>query len=286
MPLSIEGLWAVAKLQAQLSLWLNPIARPVGSPFAQSWIWAEPSTSTTMALSTDDTSLQPTISVVIPALNEARQLPAVLDTIHAANSTEVIVVDGGSADGTAEAAEAKGARVVNANPGRSHQLNCGAAVATGPLLLFLHADTRLPEGFDYAIRQTLAQPGVVAGAFRLAIDGPGRGLRWVEWGVNLRSCLLQMPYGDQGIFLKAEVFHSLGGFPDLPMMEDFELVRRLRKMGRVALAPSTVVTSDRRWRTLGIWRTTLANQIMIVGYVLGINPQKLARWYRDQGKPR
>jgi hypothetical protein len=105
----------------------------------------------------------------------------------------------------------------------------GAAAATGPLLLFLHADTCLPEGFDRTIRQTLAQPGVVAGAFRLAIDGPGRGLRWVEWGVNLRSRLLQMPYGDQAIFLKAEVFHHLGGFPDLPMMEDFELVRRLRK---------------------------------------------------------
>jgi rSAM/selenodomain-associated transferase 2 len=239
----------------------------------------------TVALITDETLLKPTISVVIPALNEARQLPAVLNTIHPANPVEVIVVDGGSVDGTAEVAEAQGARVVKATPGRSHQLNCGAAAATGSLLLFLHADTRLPEGFARTIRQTLAQPGVVAGAFRLTIDGPGRGLRWVEWGVNLRSRLLQMPYGDQGIFLKAEVFHKLGGFPDLPMMEDFELMRQLRKVGKVAIAPSAVVTSDRRWRTLGILRTTLANQIMVVSYLLGVDPHKLARWYRRLGKP-
>lgn len=284
MPLSIEGLWAVAKLQAQLALWLNPIAQ-AGSPLPQSGSRVEHSTQI-VASSTDGTSSPPTISVVIPALNEARQLPAVLDTIQLANPVEVIVVDGGSADGTADVAEARGGRVVRATPGRSHQLNCGAAAATGEILLFLHADTRLPEGFDHTIRQTLAQPGVVAGAFRLAIDGPGRGLRWVEWGVNLRSRLLQMPYGDQGIFLKAEVFHNLGGFPDLPMMEDFELVRRLRQVGRVAIAPSAVVTSDRRWRTLGILRTTLANQAMIAGYLLGVDPHKLARWYRTLGKPK
>lgn len=224
----------------------------------------------------------PLISIVLPTLNEAQNLPQVLGTIPA--GVDVVVVDGGSADCTAEVAKAWGARVIWSSPGRSHQLNCGAAAATGSILLFLHADTRLPEGFEQAIRQTLAQPGVVAGAFRLAINGPDRGLRWVEWGVNLRSRFLQMPYGDQGIFIKADIFHQLGGFPDLPMMEDFELVRRLRKVGRVAIAPAAVVTSDRRWRTLGILRTTLANQIMIAGYFLGIDPHKLARWYRDLGK--
>ncbi|PZV04652.1 MAG: glycosyltransferase [Leptolyngbya sp.] len=284
MSLSIEGLWAVAKRQVRL-----PRSRPAVNSLTKSWSLAEHSTQTTVALSTNENLPLPAISVVIPALNEARQLPAVLDRLRAANfanSIEVIVVDGGSVDGTAEVAEAQGARVVRATPGRSHQLNCGAAVVTGPLLLFLHADTCLPEGFDRTIRQTLAQPGVVAGAFRLAIDGPGRGLRWVEWGVNLRSRLLQMPYGDQAIFLKAEVFDKLGGFPDLPMMEDFELVRRLRQVGRVAIAPAAVVTSDRRWRTLGILRTTLANQAMIAGYLLGIDPHKLARWYRHLGKPK
>lgn len=224
------------------------------------------------------------ISIVIPTLNEAENLPQVLADIPA--GVEVVVVDGGSCDRTREVARAWGARVIKSTPGRSHQQNQGAAAATGSILLFLHADTRLPQGFDAAMRQTLTQPGVVAGAFRLAIDGPGRGLRWVEWGVNLRSRYLHMPYGDQAIFLTAGVFDQLGGFPDLPMMEDFELVRRLRKVGKVAIAPSAVVTSDRRWRTLGILRTTLANQAMVVGYLCGIEPQTLARWYRRLGKPR
>ncbi|MEP0900049.1 TIGR04283 family arsenosugar biosynthesis glycosyltransferase [Nodosilinea sp. FACHB-13] len=274
----------MAKVQMHLALGLLT-SRQAGGPLTQSSSLAEHYPDS-VASSTDETPSQPAISVVIPALNEARQLPAVLNTIHPFSPVEVIVVDGGSADGTAEVAEALGARVVRSVPGRSHQLNCGAAAATGPLLLFLHADTRLPKGFDRTIRQTLAQPGVAAGAFRLAIDGPGRGLRWVEWGVNLRSRLLQMPYGDQAIFLKAEVFHNMDGFPDLPMMEDFELMRRLRKVGKVAIAPSAVVTSDRRWRTLGILRTTLANQAMIAGYLLGVDPHQLARWYRRLGKPR
>lgn len=229
---------------------------------------------------------QPLISIVIPALNEAQTLPQVLDHLQMVPNVELLVVDGGSIDSTAAVAAMRGAQVVRSSPGRSHQQNQGAALASGPILLFLHADTRLPEGFDAAIRATLAQPGVVAGAFRLAINGPGRGLRWVEWGVNVRSRFLQMPYGDQAIFLRAKVFDQTGGFPDLPMMEDFELGRRLRKLGRVAIAPAAVVTSDRRWRTLGILRTTLANQVMIAGYVLGIDPHKLARWYRELGKPR
>ncbi len=228
----------------------------------------------------------PCISIIIPALNEAHSLPQTLATLPAATEIEVIVVDGGSVDQTAAVAKGLGVRVIGSAPGRSRQLNCGAAAATGEILLFLHADTRLPGGFDQAIRQTLAQPEVVAGAFHLAIDGPGWGLRWVEWGVNLRSRLFQLPYGDQGIFLRAEVFDKMGGFPDLPTMEDFELVGRLRRLGRVAIAPSAVVTSDRRWRTLGILRTTLANQVMIAGYLLGVDPQKLARWYRNLGKPR
>jgi rSAM/selenodomain-associated transferase 2 len=228
----------------------------------------------------------PRISIIVPALNEAHNLPQTLAALLVATETEVIVVDGGSVDETAAVAKGLGARVIGSAPGRSRQLNWGAAVATGEILLFLHADTRLPLGFDQTIRHALAQPGVVAGAFRLAIDGTDRGLRWVEWGVNVRSRRCQMPYGDQGIFLRAEVFDKMGGFPDLPMMEDFELVRQLRKVGRVAIAPSAVVTSDRRWRTLGILRTTLANQVMIAGYLLGVDPQKLARWYRRLGKPR
>ncbi|PSN10976.1 glycosyltransferase [filamentous cyanobacterium CCT1] len=286
MPLSIEGLWTVAKLQAQLTRWLAPRSSRAVATLPRPLLPTEAQPSATVILRADQTLLQPAISIVIPALNEASNLPLVLEALQAAANVEVIVVDGGSADGTAEVARAMGAKVVESVRGRSHQQNQGARVAKGPILLFLHADTRLPKGFDQAIRQTLAQPGVVAGAFTLAIDSPRRGLRWVEWGVNLRSRHLQMPYGDQAIFLTEDTFRALGGFPDLPMMEDFELVRRLRRLGKVAIAPSAVVTSDRRWRTLGILRTTLANQVMVVSYLLGIDPHRLARWYRNLGKPR
>ncbi|WOD41214.1 TIGR04283 family arsenosugar biosynthesis glycosyltransferase [Nodosilinea sp. E11] len=276
MPPSPARLWNVERIQALVKRslgWVSEL-RPIPSA----------SDRDLAAVRTTLVSPPAPISIVIPTLNEVEQLPTVLAAIP--TGIEVVVVDGGSTDRTDALANALGVRVIASPPGRSRQLNRGAAAATGDILLFLHADTRLPEGFDQAIRQTLAQPGVVAGAFRLAIDSPRRSLRWVEWGVNLRSRWLQMPYGDQAIFLPAEVFHQLGGFPDLPMMEDFELVRRLRKLGKVAIAPATVMTSDRRWRTLGVLRTTLTNQLMIIGYFLGIDPQKLARWYRNLGKPR
>lgn len=291
----------MAKLQAQLAQWVKSmmsqavvlLLRSWPKSWPRSWYRAKANASTVVSKTAQtfqqpivSPTISPPISVVIPALNEATHLPAVLDAIHAAAKVEVVVVDGGSSDGTAAVARARGARAVTSAPGRSHQQNQGARAASGSILLFLHADTRLPKGFDQAIRQTLAQPGVVAGAFRLTIDGQGQGLRWVEWGVNLRSRYLQMPYGDQAIFLKAEVFHQLGGFPELPMMEDFELVRRLRRLGRVAIASEAVVTSDRRWRSLGILRTTLANQVMVAGYLLGVDPRRLAQWYRALGKPR
>jgi rSAM/selenodomain-associated transferase 2 len=225
------------------------------------------------------------ISIVIPTLNEASNLPQVLDRISVTASLEVIVVDGGSTDDTLAIAAAWGARTVTSTTlGRSHQMNQGAGLAKGSVLLFLHADTRLPHGFEPIIHQTLAQPDVVAGAFQLAIDSPQRALRWVEWGVNLRSRRFHMPYGDQAIFIKANVFHSLGGFPELPMMEDFELIRQLKSLGKIVIAPATVSTSDRRWRSLGIFRTTLANQVMIAAYLIGVDPHKLARWYRHLGK--
>jgi rSAM/selenodomain-associated transferase 2 len=284
MPLFSVGLRGVVRLQAQLARSLGKAVRAL--PMAGQLGWAVGSASAPVEGSASADLHQSRISVVIPALNEARNLPHVLDTLQAASHVEVIVVDGGSSDDTIRVAADWGGKVVVANAGRSRQMNQGAAIATGPILLFLHADTRLPQGFDQAIRQILAQPGVVAGAFRLAIANSSGALRWVERGVNVRSKWLQMPYGDQAIFLTAEVFHALGGFPDLPMMEDFELVRRLRKMGKVAIAPAAVLTSDRRWRTLGILRTTLANQVMIAGYLLGIDPHQLARWYRHLGKPR
>ncbi len=221
----------------------------------------------------------PKLSVVIPVLNEADALAAILPTVLQ-DGIEVIVVDGGSHDGTV--ARAKGAKVIASQVGRAKQMNAGAAIATGETLLFLHADTRLPANFASWIEHTLEQPGTIAGAFELSIEGNQLGLRCVEWGVKWRSRLLQMPYGDQAIFLKADIFTALGGFADLPIMEDFELVQRLRALGKVAIAPAAVVTSGRRWQKLGILQTTLINQLVIAAYFLGVPPAAIGQWYRGR----
>ena len=219
------------------------------------------------------------ISVIIPTLNEAQQLPQALLSLKDAENVETVVVDGGSTDGTPDMAERAKCRVLRSSAGRALQLNAGAGAASGAILLFLHADARLPAGFDAHVRRTLDEPRVMAGAFRLRIDGPQRALRLIEWGVNLRSRCLQMPYGDQALFLKAETFATVGGFPELPIMEDFALVRRLRRHGRIAIADAAVTTSARRWNAIGPLRTTWINQMVIMGYYLGVSPGRLAGWY-------
>lgn len=226
------------------------------------------------------------ISVIIPTLNEAAHLHKTLITAQLATQVEVIVVDGGSQDATIDLAQSLQVRVSSSPPNRAHQMNHGAAMATGDILLFLHADTTLPFGYDSLIRQALSQPGVVAGAFELEIHGTTPGLRLVEWGVGVRSRLLQLPYGDQALFISAKQFHAIGGFPNLPIMEDFELVRRLRTQGKVAIVPAAVVTSGRRWHKLGSLRTTLLNQWVILAYLFGVPPERIARWYRGSGQAK
>ncbi len=222
------------------------------------------------------------ISVIIPTLNEAGTIVRALASAGTGRDIETIVVDGGSEDETVALAEAAGARVIRSDPGRSRQMNQAADSARGKILLFLHADTSLPAGFDQQARRITAQEGIVAGAFRLAINGPAPSLRLIEKVANCRSTWLQMPYGDQALFLKARVFDSLGGFRDLPLMEDFDVVRRLRRMGKIVIAPQCVLTSDRRWRTRGPWKTTLLNQISIAAYYLGVPLNQIARWYYER----
>ena len=224
------------------------------------------------------------ISIIIPVLNEANTINGVLARILGASNVEVIVVDGGSQDETVALAQSVGVKVIAATGGRASQMNAGAAVATGSILLFLHADTHLPPAFDTLVRQVLQNTGAIAGAFELRIDAELWGIRLIEKMVNLRSRFLSLPYGDQAIFLKASIFKEIGGFPNLPIMEDFELMRRLKRYGKIAIAPAPVVTSGRRWQKLGVVRTTLINQLIIIGYFLGVPPARLARWYRQRRK--
>ncbi len=222
---------------------------------------------------------QPAISIVIPTLNEAENLAETLASTESSVDLEIIVVDGGSSDETLELAKSFGVRLLTTNAGRARQVNAGGLAARGDVLFFLHGDTLLPQGFERYVQDIMGKPGVVAGAFTLGIDGSEFGFRIVEMLANFRSRVLQMPYGDQGIFLRREVFSALGGFPDMVLMEDFVLMQRLRKRGRVAIAPVAVKTSARRWRKLGILKTTLINQAVLLAHFLGSNPERLARWY-------
>ena len=224
----------------------------------------------------------PRISIIIPTLNEAGNIKAAIASTQSSTNVEVIVVDGGSKDDTVEIAKSLCVKVISAPAGRACQMNAGALVASGEILLFLHADTLLPPEFDLMVRTSLYQPTTVAGAFTLRINASLWSLRLVEWGVNWRSHFLQMPYGDQAIFLTKKIFYQIGNFPELPIMEDFELMRRLKRIGSITIISVSVVTSVRRWQQKGVFKTTLINQIVIIAYLFGVSPKRIVDWYRRE----
>ncbi|MBI5190635.1 MAG: TIGR04283 family arsenosugar biosynthesis glycosyltransferase [Nitrospirae bacterium] len=221
------------------------------------------------------------ISIIIPTLNEAAYIARAVRRARRTPGVEVIVADGGSADGTARIARECGAEVVTASGGRAAQMNAGAKAATGEALVFLHADTTLPDGFDRHVRGMFTRPDVVAGAFRLKVASQHPALRLIERLANFRSRAFGLPYGDQAIFILAGTFRVAGGFPVMPIMEDFAFMRRVGRFGQVKLAHASVVTSARRWERLGVLRTTLINQAVILGYMAGVPPERLAMWYRE-----
>lgn len=212
-------------------------------------------------------SPRPLISVIIPALNEADRLPRAIRSAMQSAGVEVIVVDGGSTDATRDVASQLGVQVIQAPRGRGAQMNAGAAGASGQYLLFLHADTRLPFGYVQHVQQILNTSGQVAGAFRMAFDCNVAPLRLIEWATGLRSRYMQLPYGDQALFLKRKVFDATGGFKMVPAMEDFDLVHRLRELGNIRIAHPAAFTSARKYLLHGPWRTVARHQWMIIRWM-------------------
>ncbi len=219
------------------------------------------------------------ISIIIPTLNEEENINRIPESLM--NSVgEVIVVDGGSSDETVTLAEEKGITVLTTSPGRASQLNHGTDCCNGSILLFLHADTELPENFTEPLLRTLERSDVIAGAFSLAIRGGSTALTAIVYFANLRSRFLQLPYGDQAIFVRKEHFEELGGFPLLPILEDYVFIKKAKRQGKIVTLPQIATTSSRRWQRLGVLRTTITNQIILLGYALKVPPGRLASLYR------
>jgi rSAM/selenodomain-associated transferase 2 len=219
------------------------------------------------------------LTVVIPALDEADQITGAIASARSAG-IEIIVVDGGSRDGTPQRAAAAGARVIASAPGRARQLAAGAGIAKGDTILFLHADTRLPPGWEQGVRTALADPRVVGGAFRLRFEPRTPALRLIEWGTRIRVALLRLPYGDQALFARRRTLEALGGVPQAPIMEDLDLVRALKRHGRIACLPIPATTSARRYQAAGALRTLLRNAVAAGGWWLGLPRERLAAWVR------
>lgn len=221
------------------------------------------------------------ISIVIPVLNEAAQLPAILAELASlrARDVEIIVVDGGSKDASVGIAMLAGVKLLRTRAGRARQMNVGAAAARGEWLLFLHADTRLPRDAIERVTTALADGRLAWGRFDVQIDGGGPVLWLTALLMNLRSRLTGIATGDQAIFVTRRAFHSVGGFPYQPLMEDIELSRRLLRLSRPACLRSRVVTSGRRWQTRGVWRTILLMWRLRWKYWRGTPADELAQEY-------
>ncbi len=220
------------------------------------------------------------ISVVIPVLNEQAGIGSAIEATRLAG-VERILVDGGSRDGTVETVRKHGVeQLIESAPGRGLQMDAGWRAATGTAVVFLHADTRLEPGWPAAVRRALADASVAGGAFRLCFEAPGVAFRIIELGARLRARVARLPYGDQALFVRRAVLEAAGGVPHVPIFEDLDLVRTIRRAGVLALLPERSWTSARRYRDQGVMRTVVRNPRALVAYGLGLERDRVARWYR------
>jgi len=219
------------------------------------------------------------VAIIVPTLDEADGIVSALRRLRRDfPDCELIVVDGGSSDSTATLA-ARHARVLHSPPGRAVQMNTGAAATTAPVLWFVHADCRIEPQALGQLRTALADPAVVAGGLSLRFDRHSVGLDYLAWSSTKRARRLHQVFGDQAMFVRRDAFEALGGFPEIALMEDLELSRRLARIGRLAVLPATSTASSRRLVEHGTWSMIVFMQMLKAGYFLGVEPEKLCRHY-------
>lgn len=225
------------------------------------------------------TTARPSVSIIVPVLNEAPRIAACLSGLRRDfPETELIVVDGGSADGTADLARPH-AKVLECERGRGRQLNAGAAAASGEVLWFVHADTVLEASALGQMYAAFTDPRVIAGGCTLRFDRDTPSLRYLAWASNQRARRLGQIFGDQAMFVRRRIFEQLGGFPDYPLMEDFVFSRRLNRTGRLVSLPAAATSSARRFEQHGTWRMIAFMQLIKVLFLAGVSPDRLAVLY-------
>ena len=221
------------------------------------------------------------ISVIVPVLDEESTIADTLGAVIALKPDEIIVVDGGSGDRTGEICQRLGARVLCSERGRARQMNCGAGCASGDVLLFLHADTKLPASAFPDIAKALSDPRCVGGRFDVELEGDHWMFKIISALINYRSRATKVGTGDQAIFLRREIFTRMGGYPVIPLMEDIALCRSLKRLGAIACLKSRVITSARRWENDGVWRTVFRMWTLKFLYLAGVSPERLKQFYAD-----
>jgi rSAM/selenodomain-associated transferase 2 len=239
---------------------------------------------TNVSSSTQRATNKCVFSIIVPVLNEVDQINHLVEHVRShglGHSYEIIIVDGNPKGSTIKVIQDKEAIAISTRKGRGRQMNAGAALAKGEILVFLHADTRLPDNALQKISQTLANQSYVGGAFDLGIDSDRLLLKYIAVRASFRSRLNRIPYGDQAIFIRKDYFDQIGGFKEIPLMEDIDLMRRIKRDGKkIRILRDRVSTSARRWEREGVLYTTLRNQILVGLFYLGVSPDRLTKYYR------